>query len=138
MAQLQPIPEAEQRKPKSVVEMVETTGMYTNGIPDEAPILVVREPWYSLLLDGVKRWEIRGEACRKGPGTSGACCSNTSLHNSAHLSDKSCAEVRGSVPGAAAGAWCPWVLAPLRVIDTHIHTRIRTSTRTQSCRLSPG
>ena len=35
----------------------------------EMPLLVVKEPWASMLLDGRKTMEIRGSACRKEEGT---------------------------------------------------------------------
>ena len=38
-------------------------------IPRDAPVLVVKEPWISMLLDGIKRLEIRGSSCRKPAGT---------------------------------------------------------------------
>ena len=37
-----------------------------------APILKVSDPWLTMLLDGVKTWEIRGSTCLKDPGTTGA------------------------------------------------------------------
>ena len=33
-----------------------------------APILKVSDPWLTMLLDGVKTWEIRGSTCLKDPG----------------------------------------------------------------------
>lgn len=35
------------------------------AIPVGAPILVIREPWLGLILDGEKTLEIRGSSCRK-------------------------------------------------------------------------
>ena len=37
-------------------------------IPVGASILVVREPWVSMILDGKKTMEIRGFKCNKTPG----------------------------------------------------------------------
>ena len=44
----------------------------TSPIKEGAPILKVAEPWFSLLLDGAKTWEIRGSPCLKEGGTTGA------------------------------------------------------------------
>jgi hypothetical protein len=38
------------------------------AVPRGATILIVQQPWIGLLLDGYKRWEIRGQACRKARG----------------------------------------------------------------------
>ena len=62
----QPIPVHERCKANMIVETVETP------MPDGAAILKVHEPWHTMLLNGVKRWEIRGEHCKKEAGTAGA------------------------------------------------------------------
>ena len=41
-------------------------------LKDGAPILKVHEPWFSMLLNGEKTWEIRGVPCHKEPGATGA------------------------------------------------------------------
>ena len=38
------------------------------AVPRGASILIVQEPWISLILDGYKTWEIRGQVCKKAKG----------------------------------------------------------------------
>ena len=37
-------------------------------VPKGASILIIQDPWISLILDGHKTWEIRGQKCNKAPG----------------------------------------------------------------------
>ena len=64
-AELVPIQISDQRRQTVVVDSSTTPAR------DHAAILKVRDPWFTMLLDGVKSWEIRGDPCRKDPGTTG-------------------------------------------------------------------
>jgi hypothetical protein len=37
-------------------------------VPKGASILIIQEPWVSLILNGHKTFEIRGRNCKKSPG----------------------------------------------------------------------
>ena len=37
-------------------------------IPKRAPILIIQDPWVSLILDGHKTFEVRGTPCKKSAG----------------------------------------------------------------------
>ena len=64
-AELVPLQISDQSRQTVVVDSSTTPAR------DHAAILKVRDPWFTMLLDGVKSWEIRGEPCRKDPGTTG-------------------------------------------------------------------
>ena len=62
---LTPIPEVAP-PPKTV--RIEDVSELEDGIA----ILKVRAPWYRLILNGQKTWEIRSTKCEKAAGTAGA------------------------------------------------------------------
>lgn len=76
---LKPIPQ-NGPAPRPVVDMC------SSPVEVGAPILKVSEPWFTMLLDGVKTWEIRGCACLKDAGTTGAPHSR-SAHSRPRLSN---------------------------------------------------
>ena len=62
---LEPIPQ-NGPAPRPVVDMS------SSPVKVGAPILKISEPWLTMLLNGVKTWEIRGCVCLKEEGTTGA------------------------------------------------------------------
>ena len=67
--------EAAERKPPSKFRPLPTppqpnaaVATIDGAVPRGASILIIQQPWISLILDGHKTWEIRGQVCNKPPG----------------------------------------------------------------------
>lgn len=64
-----PVPIEDARSSSGMVPVMVTEDI---TVPTGADILKCREPWYSLILDGVKAWDIKPYTVSKMPGKTGA------------------------------------------------------------------